>query len=712
MLEHALRLARLGFRVFPLVEGGKLPLVAGWPDSATTDEARLRKWWTCPVTGFEQNYNVGICTTGLLVIDVDVKDGKPGNHSLLKLEIERGELPQTYTQTTPTGGRHVVYRAPESVRNSVQVLGPGLDVRGRHGFIVGAGSVTDRGVYAANDRTATNAPQWLTEIAGTAPARDVPTQAELSVDPARASVAAIEYLKTAPRAVQGQGGDATTFKVAARLKDLGVGEKDATSLMYEQWNRECEPPWDMSMLALKVSNAYRYGTAAPGSAAPEAQFEKVDHPFVKLNREYAFVLAGGGHHILWETRDVKGRYRLEHLAEASFHRAHASNVMQVGEKVEPVTRLWMGSKERRSYDGICFMPGGEAPPRWYNLWRGFSVQPAPCDAKARLLGETEDAVAVRDWLNHLEKNVCQGNTPLAKWLTGYFAHLVQRPAEKPLVALVLRGSKGVGKNALIELGVSDILGAHSLVVTDRRYLIGNFNGHLENLLLVAFDEAFWSGDKQAEGILKGLITGKSHVIEHKGKEPYVVDNRCRVVIIGNEDWLVPASHDERRFAVFDVGQGRKNDRAFFERMRQGMRAGGASLLLRYLLDFDLAGIDVNEAPATSGLLDQKTASMDPFHQWWFECLTEGRIVGSDFGGEWPEECDKERLRAAFTRYLRDRNIRTRLPEERSVGRALKKCAPSVESTKRTGGVYVYRMNDLAKHRSEWNTFIGHECEWK
>jgi hypothetical protein len=92
--------------------------------------------------------------------------------------------------------------------------------------------------------------------------------------------------------------------------------------------------------------------------------------------------------------------------------------------------------------------------------------------------------------------------------------------------------------------------------------------------MFALDEAFWSGDKQAEGVLKDLITGRDHVIEHKGKEPYSVANKTRVVIIGNEDWLIPASHDERRFAFFDVGDGRKQDRAFFQSMREGMEAGG------------------------------------------------------------------------------------------------------------------------------------------
>lgn len=557
----------------------------------------------------------------------------------------------------------------------------------------------------------------------TSPARIV------NVDEAAALRRAEHYLKhEAPLAAEGQGGDETTFKVAARLKDFGLPLPLTHSMLADHWNERCSPPWPAEDLYRKVENVYKYGSAAPGSASPEADFgaapskplveadnaNSISHPYAELNKEYAFVLAGGGHHILWETTDAKGNFRLEHLAEQSFHRQHASLLMQTGEKLEPVTKGWMSSTARRSYSGLCFRPGVTPPDGWYNLWRGFAVQASD------IPDNPEAAWAVEAWKSHLLDNVCRGDADLARWLTGWFAHLVQYPDDKPLVALVFRGGKGVGKNALIELGMGPaknapgILGSHSLIVTDRRYLVGNFNSHKEMLLLLTFDEAFWSGDKQAEGILKGLITSGQHVIERKGHEPYSIENKCRVCIIGNEEWLVPASHDERRFAVFDVGEGRRNDRAFFGRMERGMKAGGSSLLLHYLQTFDLTGVDVNEAPKTGALLDQKTATLEPFYQWWLDCLTEGWLIGSDFGGVWPEEVEKERFRHAFARYLRDRNIRARMPEERGVGKLLKRCAPSITPGKRRDGhalTNTYKLPPLAALRAEWDKYLGHPGTW-
>ncbi len=293
---------------------------------------------------------------------------------------------------------------------------------------------------------------------------------------------------------------------------------------------------------------------------------------------------------------------------------------------------------------------------------------------------------------------------LYEWLLGYFAHIVQYPGEKPLVALVFRGGKGVGKNTLIER-VGALLGGHFRTVADRRYLIGNFNSHMENCLLFVLDEAFWSGDKSAEGILKSLITSKMQTIEAKGREPYEVKNCMRVVIIGNEEWLVPAGPDERRFAVFDVGDGRKQDNSFFQEMRVLMERGGYDYLLRYLLDYEII-TDVNVAPRTKGLLDQKIGSLPPLEQFWFESLRDCRIQGSGFE-QWEKEVSKDQLRIAFKNFCESRNIRSRIPNEVWVSRDLKRMCPQLSLARQT-----FSFPDIPTSRKSFEHFIKHPVVWE
>jgi hypothetical protein len=724
-LDQALKLAAQGFHIFPLEPNSKIPHIDGFPRRATRDPQQLRAWWTCPVMEIEQDFNIGISTShygddeALLVVDIDNKGTKHGDDTVLELELQGLELPPTRMQHTPTGGHHMVYRVPTAVKQGVDIFGKGsgLDTRSSGGYIVAAGSEIDGRPYT-NDATVMPAlaPRWLVEKCGAAPARqadaDVPVE---GVDPNRARERAIHYLQNnAPQSIKGQAGDQTALKVCMRLKDFGVPQSECLDLLLDHWFEGSG--WAPDKLERKVRNAYKYGQERPGAAAAESDFgapgeppaggaqgDGPGHPFAELNKEFAFVLSGGGHHILWETTDADGHPKLERLQEASFHAMHASKMMSMGKKTEPVTKLWMADPQRRSYKGVCFKPAGGVGPEWYNLWRGFAF-----DHEGDHSPQAQ--AAVDHFVQHVTENVCGGNAAHARWILGYFAHMIQRPQEKYGVALVLRGRKGVGKTLISDI-IGKLLGGHYLLTSNRRYLLGNFNAHMENLLMLTLDEAFWSGDKQAEGQLKDLITGEKQLIEHKHAGSYKTDNFMRVLVLGNEDWVVPASHDERRFAVFEVGSKRQQDHSYFGEMMAGMKAGGYAALLDYLMKFDLSGLDLRTAPDTQALHEQKQASLEPLQQWWFDSLEEGRVLGADFDGPWPEKVGKERLRSAFRRYARDRNIKSRLPDEYSIGRILKKIAPFM-TTLREGTGYLYRVPSLVESRKAWEAYIGHKAEWE
>jgi len=247
--------------------------------------------------------------------------------------------------------------------------------------------------------------------------------------------------------------------------------------------------------------------------------------------------------------------------------------------------------------------------------------------------------------------------------------------------------------------------------------VSNFTAHLQYSLLFILDEAFWSGDKECEGVVKDLVTGAKHVIEPKGKETYTVRNLTRVVVIGNEEWLVPASEDERRWAVFEVGEGRKQDRKYFEEMRLGLdEQGGAAHLLRYLMDYKITQ-DVNQAPNTVGLVSQKISSLDPVPQWWYDSLSAGTIAGGDWGGEWPDTIPSNRLRDALRRWVGNRNIKGRLPNDVNFGKILRRMAPSFEKKKLGSRLaegdtsYAYFKAPLETLRCEFDKYIGGSIPW-
>ena len=721
VIDIACQLAAAGFYVFPVQPGSKLPAINDWPNQASNKVDDVVAFWVNRPPAEEGSLNIGIATgkfgesKALLVIDVDNKKGKSGDTTIFNLELDGCDFPTTMEVITPSNGRHLYYVVDRPLKQGVNVLGEGVDVRSKGGFVVGPGSQIDGKPYTLVRRSLpVPAPAWLVDRLGTVPDRAPADNKPLAgVDPDRAAGRAIEYLKTAPVSVEGEGGDITAFKVAAKLKDIGVTEDMAYAHMFNNWNDRCQPPWDGMELLLKIKHAYRYGRERAGVSAPEAVFEKAEppdeedaaeHPARALNREYAFIKRGA--FVLQETTDEKGRFTTLHLAPNDMHQWFANKTLSVGDKKQPLSKIWMGDTDRREYDAVVFSPQRDPGPRWYNLWRGFSVEPAASGKHP----------SVDKFLDHALHNVCNGDQAHYRWLMAFFAHMVQKPWEKPLVALVFKGKKGVGKNALVER-VGHLLGQHFMVASDERYLIGNFNSHLESNLFFVLDEASWAGDKRAEGKLKDLITGDRHTIERKGAEPYRVDNLTRVAIIGNEKWLVPASTDERRFAVFNVGNGRIQDRKFFIDMREGMEQGGYACLLRYLLDFDLSGIDINAAPETAGLVEQKHASLEPIAEWWHDCLSSNQLVGSDFDGELPPMIPTNRMRQAFEGWARSRNIRSRLPGRNDFVRQFTEMAPAMPKVKarpedKDDATYSWKNPGIAGLRADWEKYIGGSVDWE
>ena len=150
MLDLSLKIVRdHGFPVFQCNDGSyskgqpKAPLVAGSFHSATRDEKQIQQWWQ------QFPYSVpGVPTgpeTGLLVIDIDKRSDINGEETLRCLGVE---YDKSWQVCTASGGRHIYFRYPNySVSSSAGKIGDGIDVRGKGGYIIFAGSITHIGAY-------------------------------------------------------------------------------------------------------------------------------------------------------------------------------------------------------------------------------------------------------------------------------------------------------------------------------------------------------------------------------------------------------------------------------------------------------------------------------------------------------------------------------------------------------------------------------------
>ena len=275
-LAWALDWAARGFSVFPLKKGTKTPLHQGWVASATADQNAVRRMWTDPVTGVERAYNIGVLTNDLVVLDVDVKNGKNG---LVEYQNLGGHF-DTLTVATPSGGYHAYFAGPDSANVS---LSDAVDVRSHNGYVVGPGSVLDdipgthgAGVYSLVRDVLL---QWVPpliqpKLVGTHERRSAAPA--LDLDRPEAVAAATNYLSSERPAIEGQGGDNHTFTVAARLvREYALSPDMAVWLLWEHWNPRCSPPWNPDELRAKVENAQLYGHADAAKLDPNVAYAAV-----------------------------------------------------------------------------------------------------------------------------------------------------------------------------------------------------------------------------------------------------------------------------------------------------------------------------------------------------------------------------------------------------------------------------------------------------
>lgn len=275
-LNSALRLAEMGFRVFPLQPNGKRPATPDGLHSATLRRDIIESWW-----GENPHWNIGVATGGnYFVVDADAKDGKQGLASLSLLDALY-DLPMSWRVLTPTGGVHV-YLAKEPARvlvsNAGKVEGfPDIDIRAEGGYVVGPGSTIDGVAYTDGCCPIEPAPESFFPLLRK-PIAERMDIAACELDLPQNVQRAIDYLtRRAPEAIEGAGGNTSTFEAAAELRALGISEWKANDLLLEHWNEQkASPPWMPDELATIVGNAFRYGQGAAGGKTAVGEFEVVE----------------------------------------------------------------------------------------------------------------------------------------------------------------------------------------------------------------------------------------------------------------------------------------------------------------------------------------------------------------------------------------------------------------------------------------------------
>lgn len=430
----------------------------------------------------------------------------------------------------------------------------------------------------------------------------------------------------------------------------------------------------------------------------------VENPAAKLDAlltKHAIVLVGGSARIIsWRRRGLYPGDEssvLDLLSESGFKLFYRNlhmleSLPDGGKKRVPLASKFFDLAKR--YGGLIYAPGeSEIIDGQFNMWRGFPIEPVP--------GNWPLMQA------HIRNVIASGDDEVADYIFDWIAWAVQNPGRPAEVALVLRGGKGTGKGAFAN-AMTSIFGSHGVHIANRKHLVGGFNMHMAHCSLLFADEAYWPGDKAGEGELKRLITEPTLTIEPKGVDLFAVRNCLHIIIAGNEEWIIPASGDERRFAVTEVSSARAGDFDYFRRLHAEVDGSGLAAMLHDLLERDLAGWHPRDnVPQTSGLRRQQAHSRKGVDALIETIAHEGRLPCAKYKMPDVAITDGEANREGFWHYakttvpdLRHRTSRSLMPELREWGcESYKSC-----------NVRGVRFPTLADLRQRFDT--RHGCqEW-
>ena len=254
---------------------------------------------------------------------------------------------------------------------------------------------------------------------------------------------------------------------------------------------------------------------------------------------------------------------------------------------KPFLDRWFRDPSLRTFNQLSFIPAAptELPNGDYNIFTGWSVTPAAGD------------ISLYREVLRLHAN---GKPEIAEYIDKLLAHRIQKPAEKPRVALwAYSMENGTSKDTLFAM-VAKVLRQYFFGATDAaNSLLGRFNSHLARALVVRIEEPDFAHIAGGIQNLKSMITADTLNFEEKGKPRYSLPNYTLFCFTTNNPVPFPIEPSDRRNFLYEVSAERKEDTAFWEHLyAQIEKPEFAAALLHHWQTLDLTGFNPTRRPAS------------------------------------------------------------------------------------------------------------------
>jgi Family of unknown function (DUF5906) len=181
---------------------------------------------------------------------------------------------------------------------------------------------------------------------------------------------------------------------------------------------------------------------------------------------------------------------------------------------------------------------------------------------ARVTKPIKDTIKCRFILRYIFGATCTKDRTKADHFLDFYAHLLQRPEQKPSFGIAIRGEEeGTGKSLFIEQMKKIVGSDNSFGTADPEDIFGRNNPGMDGCMLLHLEEVEWAMYNRYANKLRNLYTTPTINITDKYEKEFVQNSFTRISISGNAEHIQYKIIVERLTWCFNDWQRSRGERA-------------------------------------------------------------------------------------------------------------------------------------------------------
>ena len=277
--------------------------------------------------------------------------------------------------------------------------------------------------------------------------------------------------------------------------------------------------------------------------------------------------------------------------------------------------MWNDDKKIKTNYSFNYYPDPLlCPKNCYNLWKPYPILDVA-------LNENVSTKKIMDFMKTILGAEC------SNYVLNWFAHIIQKPARKTEVCILLYGSQGCGKSTIGEYILRKIIGLDKMIITSKAdKMFGRFV-NTQGKLLAVLNEASGKDTFNICDVLKDAITCTTTEQEKKGIDAVTITDYTNYIFTTNNINSVKVPEDDRRFMPIQINEELKNNVAYFKELYADL--DNEDIMRKFyeeLMNIDLTNFNPSkDRIETELMLDMKSMNKNcikHFINYWRSMLTE------------------------------------------------------------------------------------------